>query len=385
MSSYDAIVVGAGISGAVIAERLASQQNKKVLVLEQRNHIGGNCYDYKDENGIIIHQYGPHLFHTNKQEVWNYLSQFTEWYPYEHKVLSSVDGKLVPIPFNFSSLEKMYSYTKSEELKELLLEEYGEGARVAILDLMKSTHPQLNELAQLIYDKFFVNYTTKQWGVKPEDISPQVTARVPIVLSYDDRYFQDKWQAVPMNGYTAMFGKMLRHPNITVKLETDALDYITLQHNQIYFKNQRFKGLMIYTGMLDRLFDLVKGELPYRSLKFQYETHAYSQYQSATTVNYPNDYAFTRITEFKHIVPVDSAHTVIVKEFPGDFNTSNADFNVPYYPMFNKENASRHAEYNRLAEQFSNLKILGRLADYRYYNMDDAVANALHIYEALKI
>ncbi len=385
MSHFDAIVVGAGFSGAVVAERLASQANKKVLVLEQRSHIGGNCYDYKDENGILIHKYGPHLFHTDKPAVWEYLSQFTQWHPYEHKVLSSVDNELIPIPFNLNSLELVYSPEKAERLSRLLIAQYGEGAKVPILTLMETSDPELNELAQFIYDKFFVNYTTKQWGVKPEDISPEVTARVPVVLSRDDRYFQDKWQAIPKEGYTRMFERILDHENITYELNCDALKrlHLDIQHQQIFFEDEFFSGPVVFTGMLDELFDFAEGELPYRSLKFAYENLPRKYFQPVTTVNYPNEHAFTRITEFKHILPVESDSTTIVKEYPAQFDRNDLHANVPYYPVLSEQNHARYAKYKQLSERFSTLHIVGRLADYRYYNMDDAVLNALVTFDKL--
>ncbi len=271
--NYDAIVIGAGFSGAVMAERLANQGGKRVLVLEQRNHIGGNCYDYRNEHGIIVHQYGPHLFHTNKPDVWAYLSQFTQWHEYEHKVLSRVDGKLVPLPFNLNTLDALYPKTEAERLTEVLLSEYDEGAKVPILDLCKSQHPALQQLADVVYNKFFVNYTAKQWGCRPEAISPAVTARVPVVVSRDDRYFHDTWQAIPAEGYTALFKKLLSHSLITVELDVDATQRVRLNKNDfsVTVDGQPFSGDIIFTGQLDALFNYEHGELPYRSLQFDYE------------------------------------------------------------------------------------------------------------------
>ena len=223
MTGFDIIVVGAGVSGAVLAERFAKVQNKKVLVLEQRAHIGGNCYDYQTEHGVTVHHYGPHLFHTNKEHVWEYLSHFTSWTPYEHKVLGSIDGKLVPIPFNLNTLDAIYPHNQAREIEALLVKEYGLGGKVPILALRNSKTMLIKELGELVYQKFFVNYTSKQWGCSPEEISPAVTARVPIVISRDDRYFHDKYQAVPSQGYTQLIANILDHPNIEVRLNTDAL------------------------------------------------------------------------------------------------------------------------------------------------------------------
>lgn len=250
--NYQAIVIGAGLSGAVMAERMASQLGWKVLVLEQRNHIGGNCFDEYDEYGVLVHRYGPHLFHTDNHEVWGYLSAFTEWLPYEHRVLSRIDGQLVPIPFNLTSIERCFPADKAGAMIEALRTRFGDGARVPILELRKEQDPLLGELADFIYQKAFVNYTSKQWGVPPEQISPEVTARVPVVVSRDDRYFTDPWQAVPAAGYTAMFERMLAHQLIDVRLSTPMAQHVKLdwQHKQVLLDGAPFDGPLIYTGML---------------------------------------------------------------------------------------------------------------------------------------
>ena len=379
MRYYDVIVVGAGFSGAVMAERFASQMNYNVLVLEQRPHIAGNCYDYRNEVGILVHHYGPHLFHTSKQQVWDYLSQFTEWTPYEHKVLGSVDGKLIPIPFNLNSLAVLYPKEQAQKIETLLINTYGLDSKVPILELRKSAEPLLQELAEFVYQKVFVNYTAKQWGCSPEDISPSVTARVPVVISRDDRYFHDTYQAIPSAGYTSLITKMLGHKNITVKTSVEAKSFIRLdlQSNTVLFASEVFKGQIVFTGMLDQLFDYVDGELPYRSLQFDFQTLPQVEYQPATTVNYPNEHEFTRITEFKHILKDKSDQTTIVKEYPQDYDRHDETKNVPYYPVFNQQNQQRYDAYRDKLKNFPNIIALGRLADYQYYNMDDAVANAL--------
>ena len=384
MSGFDVIVVGAGFSGAVMAERFASQQNKKVLVLEQRPHIAGNCYDYTDDSGITVHHYGPHLFHTNKEQVWQYLSQFTQWTPYEHKVLGSIDGKLVPIPFNLNTLYQLYPNVQAREIESLLVEHYGAGGRVPILELRKSPYETLQQLAELVYEKFFVNYTTKQWGCSPEDISPEVTARVPIVISRDDRYFHDKYQAIPSQGYTQLIAKILNHNNIEVRLNTDATSLIRLNDatKSVEFKGQEFNGKLVFTGMLDQLFDYSDGELPYRSLQFDFQTLDTPEFQPNTTVNYPNEHAYTRITEFKHILKQGLDQTVIVKEYPQDYNRNDPTKNVPYYPIFNQDNQQKFDQYKKRLAYFKNIISAGRLADYKYYNMDDAVGNVLSYFES---
>ncbi len=382
MSDFDVIVVGAGLSGSVLAERLASQSHKRVLVIEKRGHVAGNCFDYKNEHGIVVHKYGPHLFHTNKEHVWQYLSQFTQWANYEHKVRASVDGSLVPLPFNLNTREALYTKERARSLETLLIQEYGFGEKVPILTLRHHANPDLKQLAELVYEKFFVNYTVKQWGVTPEQISPEVTARVPVVISRDDRYFHDKYQAIPSAGYSKMVEAMLSHQNIAVRLNTNAAELIRLDRatSTVYFDEQKFTGQLIFTGMLDELFNFDRGELPYRSLQFDFQSLNTSQFQPATTVNYPNEHAYTRITEFKHILPCDTPYTTIVKEYSQDFDRHNPAKNVPYYPVFNEVNQQLHKEYRKRLDDFQNVISVGRLADYKYYNMDDAVGNALDVF-----
>jgi UDP-galactopyranose mutase len=387
MTRYDVSVVGAGCSGAVMAERFASQQNKKVLVIEQRPHIAGNCFDFTDDSGITVHHYGPHLFHTSKENVWQYLSQFTKWTPYEHKVLGSIDGKLVPIPFNLNTLYQLYCDAEAQEIEALLVKHYGKGGKVPILELRKSQFVKLQQLAELVYQKFFVNYTTKQWGCSPEDISPEVTARVPIVVSRDDRYFHDKYQAIPSQGYTQLISNILKHDNIEVRLNTDASSLLRLncETKTVIFEDQEFTGKLVFTGMLDQLFEYAEGELPYRSLQFDFQTIDTKEFQPNTTVNYPNEHAYTRITEFKHILQQQSDKTVIVKEYPQDYDRHDSQKNVPYYPIFNDKNQQRFDAYKKRLEGFENVISAGRLADYKYYNMDDAVGNALSLFEPFAV
>lgn len=381
--SWDALVIGAGFSGAVMAERFASVNGWRVLVLEQREHIGGNCYDYRNEQGIIVHRYGPHLFHTSKQRVWDYLSQFTDWHPYEHKVLTSVDGQLVPLPFNLNTLHQMYPPSQAARMEQALIASYGVDARVSILQLKEHPDELLQSLGRYVYERFFVNYTTKQWGCRPEDISPQVIARVPVVISRDDRYFHDTYQAIPRQGYTALFKQLLANPKIKVELKQQAGQRIRLvpDSGEVLLDNRPFKGPVVYTGMLDELFGFGAGELPYRSLQFEYETLETHRYQPATTVNYPNEYRYTRITEFKHILPCESRYTTIVREYPQDYQRDDPQCNIPYYPVFTEQNQQAYENYREMLDQYPSLLALGRLADYRYYNMDDAVDRALGCFE----
>ena len=375
--SYQAIVIGAGLSGAVMAERMASQLGWKVLVLEQRDHIGGNCFDEYDEHGVLIHRYGPHLFHTDNKEVWDYLSQFTEWLPYEHRVLSRIDGQLVPIPFNLTSIERCFQTDKAAAMIEALRTRFGDGARVPILELRKEAHPLLGELADFIYQKAFVNYTSKQWGVPPEQISPEVTARVPVVVSRDDRYFTDPWQAVPSEGYTAMFERMLAHPLIDVRLSTPMVQRVSLDWEKkvILLDGNVFNGPVIYTGMIDALIPDNPEPLPYRSLRFEHQHIKQTQFQPVATVNYPNEELYTRITEFKHLTGQLKPDTSIVTEYPCDYLS---EYGLePYYPVPQDFTVNRYLLYKDTLEKIKNLFLLGRLAEYKYFDMDDIVANSL--------
>jgi UDP-galactopyranose mutase len=365
----DWLIVGAGFTGLVLAERIASQLGEKVLVVERRNHIGGNAYDHYDENGIMVHRYGPHLFHTNSEKVWRYLSQFTEWHPYYHRVLALVDGKKVPVPFNLNSLYAVFTPGYASKLEELLLKHYGFGSKVPILKLRQEASGELHFLAEYVYEKVFYGYNLKQWDLTPEELSPSVTGRVPIYISRDDRYFQDKYQAIPKHGYTQMLQRMANHPNIKVLLNTDYREIA----DQVKFDS------MVYTGLIDEFFDYVHGELPYRSLQFEFSYHLVDAYQEAAQVNYPNEQAYTRITEYKHITGQRAYGTTVSIEYPLAYRRGQ---NLPYYPVPREANRKRYNHYLSEAESLNNSVLFaGRLADYKYYNMDQAVARALGVFE----
>ncbi|MFD1674167.1 UDP-galactopyranose mutase [Alicyclobacillus fodiniaquatilis] len=373
------IVVGAGFSGIVMAERISTVLGERTILLEQRNHIGGNAYDYYDEYGNLIHKYGPHIFHTTLPVVWNYLSQFTDWIPYEHKVLGSIDGQLMPIPFNLNSLHLAFPSKMAMRLEDKLIDGYGYNVKVPILKLRNNDDPELQFLADYIYEKVFLNYTIKQWGVSPEELSPSVTARVPVYVSRDDRYFQDKYQAMPRHGYTQMFENMLNSKLIHLMLNTDYKDVLSvdLETGEITFLGQPFDGKLIYTGPLDYFFDFKYGPLPYRSLRFEFENHATNSYQRVGTVNYPCDYDYTRVTEFKHLTHQQSQSTTIVREYPEPYEREK---NLPYYPIKNDANAELLGLYHADARRLSNVFFLGRLAEYQYYNMDAVVSKALKVF-----
>jgi len=377
---FDYVVVGSGLAGSVIAERIGKSLNKKVLVVEKRNHIGGNCYDFRTREGIIVHKYGPHLFHTNHKEVFDYLSNFTDWHEYQHKVLVFVDGMKVPIPFNLNTLYMVFPNALARRIEKKLLLRFSYNSKVPILRLKEENDEDLKFLAEYIYEKIFVNYTIKQWGIRPEEIDSRVTARVPVFIGKDSRYFDDKYQAVPCEGYTKVFERILSHPNIKLMLNTDFKEIVKvdLETRKIFLFGQEFKGKVVFTGMIDELFEYKFGKLAYRSLDLRFETLEVEYFQEVATVNYPNDYDFTRITEFKHIHPTEVDKTVILKEYP---KACKLGRDIPYYPILTKENKEKYFRYREIANEFDNLILVGRLADYCYYNMDDVVKKALEIFE----
>ena len=365
---FDWLIIGTGYSACVLAERIATQLGKRVIMVEKRSHIGGNAYDYYNEHGHLVHKYGPHIFHTKSQQVWNYLSQFTQWRPYYHHVLGVVEGKKVPIPFNLNSIYELFSPSYAEKLENLLLSRFGFGKKVPILQL-KEIEGDLSFLADYIYENVFLRYTQKQWNLRPEELDNGVTARVPIYISRDNRYFQDPYQAMPQQGYTEMFRRMINHSNIKVLLNTDYREVI----DDIVFERA------ICTGPIDAFFDYMHGEMPYRSIDFRFETLDQAQYQEVGTVNYPNDYDITRITEQKYLTGQVSSKTTLVKEFPQAYMPGRND---PYYPIPRAENRDRLSLYLKEAEKLKGRVLFaGRLGDYKYYNMDQAVIRALGIFE----
>jgi UDP-galactopyranose mutase len=377
---FDYIIIGAGYAGSVSAERIANVLNKNVLIIEKRRHIGGNCYDYRTEDGTIIHKYGPHIFHTDCKEVSDYLSNFTDWQSYNHRVLAFIDGKKVPIPFNLNTLYDVFTKSIAEKLEAKLLDKYCYNAKVPILDLLKEKDQELKALANYIYEKVFKNYTAKQWGLNVQEIDPQVIARVPIYISRDNRYFSDKYQAMPKGGYSKIFDRMLNHPNIKVLLNTDYKELINIdyENKKVYFMKNEFKGKIIFTGMVDELFGFKYGFLSYRSLDMKFETIEQEYFQEAAVINYPNNYDFLRITEFKHIHPVFSKKTTILKEYPKAYQR---DKDIPCYPLFTKENMELYNKYKEKANKIDKLILVGRLAEYRYYDMDDVIKKALEVFE----
>ena len=360
---FDYLIVGAGFAGSVLAERLANIAGKKVLIVDKRNHLGGNTYDHFDKDGLLVHKYGPHIFHTNSREVYDYLGQFTAWRPYEHRVLASVDGMLVPIPINLNTINALYGLNlSSSEVDQFLQSKAEKKDRI-----LTSEDVVVNKVGRELYEKFFRGYTKKQWNLDPSELDASVAARIPTRSNRDDRYFTDTYQAMPQYGYSKLFENMLSHPNIKVMLNTDYKEI----EDVIPYKN------MIYTGPIDYYFDYCYGKLPYRSIEFVFETYETEKFQSTGTINFPNEHPYTRVTEFKYLTGQKHPKTTVVYEHPrmeGD----------PYYPVPRAENAELYKKYQLLTGELENVFFTGRLATYKYYNMDQVVAQSLTLFKRIQ-
>ena len=356
---FDYLIVGAGFAGSVLAERLANGSGKSVLICDKRPNIGGNAYDCYNDDGILIHKYGPHIFHTNSADVFEYLSRFTEWRDYQHRVLAEVDGMRVPIPINLDTINKLYGL----KLNALEVKDFFEKMREKREPVRTSEDVVVNAVGRELYEKFFRGYTRKQWGLDPSELDASVTARVPTRTNRDDRYFTDTFQAMPKHGYTRMFERMLDSPRIKVMLNCDYKEIV----NEIDYRE------MVYTGPVDAFFDYRYGKLPYRSLEFKHETRDVEVFQEAPVVNYPNGQPYTRVTEFKYLTGQTHNKTGIVYEYP----KAEGD---PYYPIPRPENAELYKKYELLAKAQPDVHFVGRLATYKYYNMDQIVAQALTLY-----
>jgi UDP-galactopyranose mutase len=359
---FDYLIVGAGFAGCTLAERLAEGAGKRVLLIDKRRHIGGNAYDCHDDAGILIHKYGPHIFHTNSAEVFEYLGRFTSWRPYQHRVMASVDGQLVPIPINLDTINRIYGL----HLTAMQLGPFFKELAERVDPVRTSEDVIVGKVGRELYEKFFRNYTRKQWGLDPSELDASVTARVPVRTNRDDRYFDDTYQAMPLHGYARMFERMVASPNIKLMLNTSHREL----GGMIAYRE------MIFTGPVDEFFDYRYGKLEYRSLDFQFETHDKPVFQPAPVVNFPNEYAYTRCTEFKYLTGQEHRKTTVVYEYPkgtGD----------PYYPVPRRENAELYRKYQMLASATPQVHFAGRLGTYKYYNMDQVVAQALKLYAKL--
>lgn len=355
---YDYLIVGAGFAGSVMAERLASQLNKKILIIEKRNHIAGNAYDEYDENGILVHRYGPHIFHTNSKEVFDYLSQFTEWRFYEHKVLAMHNGETYPMPINRITLNKLYGLSLNTEKD---VENYYESVREKRYPILNSEDIIVNQVGYDLFERFFKHYTKKQWGMEPKELAPTVCGRIPVRTNDDCRYFTDKYQFMPKDGYTKMFERMLNHKNIEILLGKDYKEIV----NDIKFDK------MIYTGPIDYYFDYIYGKLPYRSIRFEFETHDTLSYQDTAVINHVDqNVGFTRVTDYNKLNKCDAGKSAISKEF-------TQMEGEPYYPVPTNENTTLLKKYLNETKKNNSLIYIGRLAEYKYYNMDQVVIIAL--------
>ncbi len=360
------LIVGAGFSGAVLAFLIAEKLNEHVIVIDRRAHIAGNSFDYRDNNNIMIHKYGPHIFHTESEKVWNFLKPFCDFNQYMHKGYAIVDGIGISLPFNINTLYKIFPKTLALRLEEKLLDKFKYNTKVPISEFKNQDDKDLNFLANYIYEKIFLYYTIKQWGVTPEELDNSVTARVPVLIGRDDRYFQDKYQGIPLEGYTKLIENMLNHPNIEVILNTD-FSQIKESFDKIF-----------YTGSVDEYFNYEFGQLPYRSVYFKFEEKNCEYYQPNSIVNYPCNYDYTRINEYKHFLNDKSDKTVIAKEYSEFFEAGK---NERFYPIPNTNNRNLYNKYLEKAQSINNVYFLGRLGDYVYQNMDKAILRAINLFE----
>lgn len=372
------IIVGAGLSGATLA-RLFADAGKDVTVVDKRSTIGGNAYDVIDKNGITVQPFGPHIFHTKYKEVFDFLSRFTEWTPYTHKVLANLKGKLVPVPFNLTSLYACYPKPKADRIANTLIKEVGEGKKVPILQLKNHENPEIREFAEFVYNNIFYKYTKKQWRMRPEELGEEVMNRVPVYVSYEDGYFTDEYQFMPKKGFTDMITNILCHPHIRLKRETEGGKIFSFNDGKIYLDGVEFDGIVVYTGRVEEIFGYKFGTLPYRSLKFKFKTINTSSYQKAAVVNYTTGKRYTRISEFTKFTCEPKDKTVIVKEYSKKCKKSD----IPYYPVPIEKNFALYKQYEEEAKKYKKLYLLGRLAEYKYINMDVAVLNAMKMYDKI--
>ncbi len=370
MTTYDWLVVGAGFTGATFAERMAQETGARVLVVDKRSHLGGNAYEDRHVSGILKHTYGPHIFHTNSSKVWSYLSRFTAWRPYFHHVLGAIDGMYVPIPFNLNSVDALFPRRMADRLTALLVEAYGFGAKIPISKMLGHADRELNFLAKFIYESVFRGYTSKQWGTAPELLDESVAARVPVQISRDDRYFQDRWQGIPREGYGAMFSAMLNHPRIDVSLETAHADVPASGYRRLFF-----------TGPIDEFFGAAFGPLPYRSLRFEHVVDR-TLGQPVAQINFPNNFDFTRVVDHRWLTGEIGAETLLTYEFPEAYVRG---VNDAYYPIPSAASRETLRLYQQLAQSDApEVVFAGRLGDYTYYNMDQASARALSLAERVQ-
>lgn len=379
MVDFNYLIVGCGLTGSVIARELA-EQGKKVLIIERRDHIGGNMYDYVDKNGVLVQEYGPHTFHTKKRELYDYMCKYAEWQDYKLTCGAVINGKFTPTPFNFQTIDDFFDTEKASKIKDAINAEYPNQEFAPVLELLNHKNPVIREYAEFLFNNDYAPYTAKQWGIKPEEIDPSVLRRVPVRFNYETGYFDDEFQVMPKTSFTDFFKNILNHPNIEFKLGTDAKSWIELkdESKEIFVNGEKFEGKVIYTGAIDELFGCKYGKLPYRSLRFEWKTKNKKSYQDAPVVAYPQEQGFTRITEYTKL-PVQEVgeKTVYVVEYPLPYNA--AKNYEPYYPVLTEDSQTMYEKYRKDADFFPNLFVCGRLGDFKYYNMDNALERALEI------
>lgn len=382
--NYDYIIIGAGLAGGILARKLAENKNKKILIIERRMHIAGNTYDFVSDNGIRTQKYGPHVLHTNSDEVYNFITQFCNPIDYRTKCEAVIDGISTPSPFNFKTIDQFYDKEEGENLKARLLDYYNNSETVTVVEMLESQDDKIREFAEFLFEKDYRPYTAKQWNLRPEDIDPSVLKRVPIVLSYGDTYFYDKYEFIPEDGFTDMYNKLIDYPGIDVELGIEALEHITIdeKNKKILFDNEPVN--IIYTGAIDELFNYRFGVLPYRSLEFDYKSINESSFQNVAIVAYPQVDGYTRITEYSKMPYQIGEKTLVAYEYPVEYNKNATKGQEPYYPVLTAESMEKFEQYKVYAEEFVNLTLCGRLADFKYYNMDQLIMRALEVYEKME-
>lgn len=384
MHTYDYVVVGAGLAGGILARKLAENNNKKILIVERRNHIAGNIYDYNDEHGVKVQKYGPHVLHTNIDRVYEFITQFCEPVDYKTKCEAVIDGVSTPSPFNFKTIDQFYSLEDAEALKKKLLEYYDYRPSVTVVEMLESNDNDIKGFAEFLFEKDYRPYTAKQWNLKPEEIDPSVLKRVPIVLSYGDTYFYDKYEFMPKNGFEDMYKRIVNHPNITIQLGVDALEHINFDGNKILYDGDYVN--LIYTGAIDELFGYKYGVLPYRSLNFKFKSINNNSFQNVAIVAYPQEDGYTRITEYTKMPFQDCDNwTCAAYEYPIHYDRNAGVGCEPYYPVLTIESQNNYMAYLEYSRNFKNLILCGRLADFKYYNMDQVILRTLELYEEIEV
>lgn len=376
----DCLVAGCGLTGSVIARQLA-ERGAQVEVWDRRAHIGGNMYDYVDEHGFLVQKYGPHTFHTKKKELFDYMCRFEQWQEYKLTCGAVWNGKYTPTPFNFTTIDTFFPPEQGERLKGKLKAAFAGREFATVVEVLEHSDPDIRAYAEYLFEKDYAPYTAKQWGISPAEIDPSVLKRVPLRFSYDEGYFDDFYQVMPVHSFTRFFENLLDHPNITVKLGVEALKYLRVANGTLLLNGVEITAPVVYTGALDELFEGIYGHLPYRSLRFEWHYTEQGSIQAAPVVAYPQEAAYTRITEFKKLPLQDKAGSSYALEYPVPYSEGQAM--EPYYPVLTEESKKQYAKYRKLAEQIPNLIFCGRLADFKYYNMDQALENALNICKAL--